>query len=232
MATVPETIGVIGAGTMGAGIAQLAAQAGARTLLFDSVPEALGRGASRIDEALDRSVTKGRLTAGAAAAARARVQPISSLERLAPCGIVIEAAPERLALKLELFGAVAKVVSADCVLATNTSSLSVTGIAAGVPGPERVVGLHFFNPAPVMRLVEVVAGTASSAEALAVARAVGDAMGKHVIDAADIAGFLVNRCNRPFSLEALRLLAARVATVEQIDRSRGSVAASGWGRSS
>jgi 3-hydroxybutyryl-CoA dehydrogenase len=216
--TIPDTIGVIGAGTMGAGIAQLAAQAGARTLLHDPLPEALGRGLEGIGAALERQVAKGRMESGVASAVRARLEPADELGALAPCGLVIEAAPERLDLKLDLFSRLAEVVAADCVLATNTSSLSVTEIAAGVPRPERVVGLHFFNPAPVMRLVEVVAGVQSAPAAVATARAVGEAMGKHVIDAADVAGFLVNRCNRPFSLESLRLLQERVATVEQIDR--------------
>jgi 3-hydroxybutyryl-CoA dehydrogenase len=215
---IPEVIGVIGAGTMGAGIAQLAAQAGARTLLHDPVPEALEHGVAGIGKVLDRLAERGKISAEDAAAVRSRIEPVLTLDELAPCSLIVEAAPERMEIKLELFGALAEVVSADCVLATNTSSLSVTEIAAGTPGPERVVGLHFFNPAPVMKLVEVVAGQASGAEALAVARAVGEAMGKTVIDAADIAGFLVNRCNRPFSLEALRLLQAQVATVEQIDR--------------
>ena len=106
----------------------------------------------------------------------------------------------------------------DCVLATNTSSLSVTALAAGVPGPERVVGMHFFNPPPIMQLLEVVAGERSGEPALARARAAGEAMGKHVIDAADGAGFLVNRCNRPFALEGLRLVEQRLATPEQVDR--------------
>jgi 3-hydroxybutyryl-CoA dehydrogenase len=215
---VPQTIGVIGAGTMGAGIAQLAAQTGARTLLHDPVPEALARGIEGIGAALQKLVAKGRMEAAEAAAIAGRIEPAASLAELAPCGIVIEAAPERLELKLELFGELAAAVSADCVLATNTSSLSVTEIAAGVSRPERVVGLHFFNPAPVMRLVEVVAGEVSCEQAIATARAVGEAMGKRAVDAADIAGFLVNRCNRPFSLESLRLLQQRVATVEQIDR--------------
>jgi 3-hydroxybutyryl-CoA dehydrogenase len=215
---IPDAIGVIGAGTMGAGIAQLAAQAGARTLLHDPVADALSRGVDGIGAALERQVAKGRLAAADAAAIRDRIEPVADLSALAPCGIVIEAAPERLEIKTGLFGQLAAVVDAGCVLATNTSSLSVTEIAAATPHPERVVGLHFFNPAPVMRLVEVVAGEASSPEALATARAVGEAMGKRVVDAADIAGFLVNRCNRPFSLEALRLLEARIASVEQIDR--------------
>ncbi|WP_320671892.1 3-hydroxyacyl-CoA dehydrogenase NAD-binding domain-containing protein [Patulibacter defluvii] len=215
---VPATIAVIGAGTMGTGIAQLAAEAGARTLLHDPVPEALERGIAGIGAALDRLVAKGRRSAEQAAAVRERIAPAATLEELAPAGLVIEAAPERLELKLELFGRLAAIVAPDAVLATNTSSLSVTEIAAGTPGSERVVGLHFFNPAPVMKLVEVVAGEHSSPAALAVARATGEAMGKHVVDAADVAGFLVNRVNRPFSLEALRLLQERIADVATIDR--------------
>jgi 3-hydroxybutyryl-CoA dehydrogenase len=215
---IPQVIGVIGAGTMGVGIAQLAAQAGARTLLYDAVAEALDRGLSRLQATLDRLEERGKLPPGQAGEIFGRIEPARSLRDLAPCGLVIEAAPERLELKLELFGELAHAVSPDCVLATNTSSLSVTEIAAGTPGPERVVGMHFFNPAPVMRLVEIVAGAASGEAALEVARAVGEAMGKRVIDAADVAGFLVNRCARPYSLISLRLLGERVATVQQIDR--------------
>ncbi|MDO8187723.1 3-hydroxyacyl-CoA dehydrogenase NAD-binding domain-containing protein [Conexibacter sp. JD483] len=215
---IPRTIGVVGAGTMGAGIAQLAAQAGARTLLHDPVPQALERGLATVAAGLDRQVARGRLSAADAAAIRARVEPAASLEQLAPCGLVIEAAPERLDLKLDLFERLAEIAGPECVLATNTSSLSVAEIAAGVPGPERVVGLHFFNPAPVMKLAEVVPGVATAPEVVATARAVGEAMGKRVIDAADIAGFLVNRVNRPFFLEALRIVQDGQATVEQVDR--------------
>jgi 3-hydroxybutyryl-CoA dehydrogenase len=218
VASPPETIGVLGAGTMGAGIAQLAAQAGARTLLHDPVPDALARGIEGIEKALARLAERGRIAAQEAELIRRRIEPVGELDALGSCGLVIEAAPERLEVKLELFGSLAQVVAPDCVLATNTSSLSVTEIAAGTPNPERVVGLHFFNPAPVMKLVELVAGEQSSAQALAVARAAGEAMGRRVIAASDVAGFLVNRCNRPFSLESLRVLGERLATVEQIDR--------------
>ena len=186
-------IGVAGAGTMGAGIAALAAGAGLETLLYDPVPEALAR-------------------------APEGPEPVRTLDALAPCGLVIEAAPEDLEVKRALFAELAGVVAEDCVLATNTSSLSVTALAAGVPRPERVVGMHFFNPPQKMRLLEVVAGDDSGAGALAAARAAGEAMGKHVIDAADGPGFIVNRCNRPFSLEALRIVQERIATPEQVDR--------------
>ena len=216
--TPPRTVGVLGAGTMGTGIAQLAAVSGARTLLYDPVAEALERGLGAAEAALDRQVEKGRMGRSEADAARGRIEPLADLGQLAPAELVIEAAPERLELKLELLGSVAAAVDPACVLATNTSSLSVTEIAAGVPGPERVVGMHFFNPAPVMRLVEVVAGAASGERALRTARALGEAMGKHVVAAADVPGFLVNRCNRPYSLESLKLVEERIAEPATIDR--------------
>jgi 3-hydroxybutyryl-CoA dehydrogenase len=137
---------------------------------------------------------------------------------MAGCELVIEAAPERLELKHELYARLAQIVSTECVLASNTSSLLVTAIASVVPQPERVVGMHFFNPAPLMRLLEVVAGALSDERSLALADATGAAMGKTVIRAQDGPGFLVNRCNRPFGLEALRLLQERIADVETIDR--------------
>jgi 3-hydroxybutyryl-CoA dehydrogenase len=213
----PSVIGVVGAGTMGAGIAQLACLSGAQTLLHDPDVEALAAGRARIEAQLDRGAQRGRWSADAAAAAAERLQPAETLAALAPCELVIEAAPERLELKRDLFAALAEVVSPDCVLATNTSSLLVTALAGAAGDASRVVGMHFFNPPPVMRLLEVVAGIESSDAALAVACAAGEAMGKYVIVAADGPGFIVNRCNRPFGLEALRLLAERVATVAEID---------------
>jgi 3-hydroxybutyryl-CoA dehydrogenase len=213
------TIGVAGAGTMGAGIAQLGCLSGARTLLHDPDSAALERGLEGIRARLHRAVERGRLSASDAAAAAERLAPAPSLEGLAACDLVIEAAPERLEVKRELFARLSEqIVSDECVLATNTSSLLVTAVASGATRPERVVGMHFFNPAPVMRLLEVVAGEQSSESALALARATGEAMGKHVIDAADGPGFLVNRCNRPFGLEALKLLEERIASIEEIDR--------------
>ncbi|HEY8582531.1 MAG TPA: 3-hydroxyacyl-CoA dehydrogenase NAD-binding domain-containing protein [Capillimicrobium sp.] len=211
-------VGVVGAGTMGRGIAQLAVLAGCRTLLHDPVADALDQAPSRIRRDLDRGARRERWSGAQAAAAAGRLTPVAGLAELAPCDIVIEAAPEELELKRALFTALAGHVRDDCVLATNTSSLPVTAIAAGVPGPERVVGVHFFNPAPLMRLVELVAGEASGEPALRRAAALGEAMGRRVIRAADGPGFLVNRCNRPFGLEALQLLRERVADVEAIDR--------------
>jgi 3-hydroxybutyryl-CoA dehydrogenase len=214
----PNVIGVAGAGTMGAGIAQLACLAGARTLLHDPDPDALERGLRVTRSHFDRGVARGRWSRERADKMAACLEGASSLDDLAPCELVIEAAPESLDLKRSLFARLSEqVVSSECVLATNTSSLLVTAIASAAVHPERVVGMHFFNPAPVMRLLEVVAGEQSGPGAIALARAAGEAMGKHVIDAADGPGFLVNRCNRPFGLEALKLLQEGVASIEQID---------------
>jgi 3-hydroxybutyryl-CoA dehydrogenase len=211
-------IGVLGAGTMGSGIAQLAARSGARALLHDPIPDALERGLQRARDGLGKEAAKGRLSPQDAQAASERLQAVDALEALAPCELVIEAVPERLDLKHELYRRLSGIVSEECVLASNTSSLLVTAIAAAASRPERVVGMHFFNPAPLMALLEVVAGEQSTAQALALADATGEAMGKTVIRAHDGPGFLVNRCNRPFGLEALRLLGERIAEVEPIDR--------------
>jgi 3-hydroxybutyryl-CoA dehydrogenase len=207
----PDVIGVVGAGTMGAGIAQLAAATGARTVLHDPIPDALERGLAQIADGIERWRAKGRLEGEPGA-----VTGAADVGALAEAELVIEAAPERLELKRELFAALDAVAPA-AVLASNTSSIPITAIASAVTDPGRVVGMHFFNPAPVMRLVEVIAGIDSSPEALAVARATGKAMGKRVIDATDGPGFLVNRCNRPFGLEALKLLQERMADVATID---------------
>jgi len=213
-----RVVGVLGAGTMGAGIAQLACQIGARTLLYDPVAEALARGAERIRKGVAREAEKGRVSQEVASRIDELLLTTDRLAPFAEAELVIEAAPERLDLKHRLLGELCEIVSERCVIATNTSSIPVTAVAAGATHPERVVGMHFFNPAPRMRLVEVIAGLRSGAEALALVEAVGKAMGKEVIRANDGPGFLVNRCNRPFLLEALRLLQEGVATIETIDR--------------
>ncbi len=212
-----RTIGVVGAGTMGAGIAQLAAQAaGADTLLFDPAERATEAAIGRIGGALERGVERGRWSTHDATNARERLRPAATLEALAGCDLVIEAAPERLEVKHELFAQLAEITPG--VLASNTSSIPISAIAAGCAAPERVVGMHFFNPAPAMRLVEVIGGLRSSPDALALARATGTAMGKRVIDATDTPGFVVNRCNRPFGGEALRVVTERLADPALVDR--------------
>src|SRR5271165_3402731 len=188
---VPGTIGVAGAGTMGSGIAQLACLCGARTLLYDPAEGASSRALAAIERRLAHEVSRGRLRQGAAASAHARLEGVDGLSKLSECQLVIEAAPESLQLKRELLAQLSEsVVDGECVLATNTSSLLVTEIAAAVRGPERVVGMHFFNPPPLMVAMELVAGVASSPRAVAVARATGEAMGKVVIEAQDGPGFL------------------------------------------
>jgi 3-hydroxybutyryl-CoA dehydrogenase len=218
MTELPKRLGVIGAGTMGAGIAQLGCLAGIDTLIHDPIAEALERGLEQIRANLAKGAERGRWSAGDAEAAAGRIQGAATLEELADCGLVVEAAPEKFELKRELFQKLGDVCGPDAVLATNTSSIPVTQIAGAARNPENVVGLHFFNPAPLMKLVEVIAALQTGEHALAVARATGEAMGKRVIDASDGPGFLVNRCGRPFGSEGLRLLQERLATIEEVDR--------------
>ena len=208
------TVGVLGAGTMGAGIAQLGCQAGEETLLFDADAGQLERARARVAEGVAKAAAKGRADADAAS----RLRTVETVGELSGCTVVIEAIPEKLELKHSVLTSVASVVGDDCVLATNTSSIPVTQVAAGVPVPARVVGMHFFNPAPVRKLVEVIAGVESADWALDRVRALGEAMGKRVIDATDGPGFLVNRCGRPFGGEGLRCLQDGLADVETIDR--------------
>ena len=207
-------LGVVGAGTMGVGIAQLGCAAGMRTVLHDPVPEALEHGAAGVRRGLGRWVDKGRVGSDAAAL----LSTAGSIEDLAGCDLVIEAAPERLDLKRELFSELSRVCGPEAVLATNTSSIPVTALASAAARPENVVGMHFFNPPPLMRLLEVIRADQTGDRAVEVAGEIGAAMGKEVILAADGPGFLVNRCGRPFYTEALRCLQERLASHEAIDR--------------
>lgn len=203
---------------MGAGIAQLGTLAGMDTVLHDPVPEALDRGAEQIKANLKKGAERGRWSADDAQAAAGRLHTVRSLHDLSDRQLIVEAAPERLDLKRELFAKLSDNCDPGTILATNTSSIPVTQIASASSEPENVVGLHFFNPAPLMKLVEVIAALQTGAPALAVARATGEAMGKRVIDATDGPGFLVNRCGRPFASEGMRLLQERLVTHEEIDR--------------
>jgi 3-hydroxybutyryl-CoA dehydrogenase len=212
-----ERVGVLGAGTMGAGIAQIAALGGYETWLYDAVPEAASAGVERLGEALAIGAARGRWSEPEAEAAAARVRPVTAIADLTGCELLLEAAPERLELKRELFAAVAATCGPGAVLATNTSSLRVAEIAAGVPGPERVVGMHFFNPPALMKLVEIVAAPRSSETALAIATEVGERMGRTPIRARDSIGFVANRLARPFSLESLRMLGEGIGDATAID---------------
>jgi 3-hydroxybutyryl-CoA dehydrogenase len=214
-----ERIGIAGAGTMGAGIAQAAILGGIETVIQDPDEGALERGLARIREGLAKGAERGRWSEDDAARALERLAAGGTgIESLGRAGLVIEAAPEDLELKRELFAALADACGPETVLATNTSSLSVTAIAAPTPAPERVVGMHFFNPPALMELVEVVAGDDSSAAALDAATQVAEQMGKTAIRARDSVGFVANRCVRPFTLEALRMLGEGIGSHEEIDR--------------
>jgi 3-hydroxybutyryl-CoA dehydrogenase len=211
-------VGVVGAGTMGSGIAQIACLGGFETLLHDPVPEALAAAEERARAGLARGAERGDWSEEQAREGAARLRSADKLGDLSGCELIIEAAPEDLSTKQELFGLLATVCGSEAVLATNTSSLSVAAIAAGVPDPQRVVGMHFFNPPARMRLVEVVAGPESSDDALLLATETAEQMGRTPVRAADDIGFLANRCARPFSLEALRLYGDAIADFETIDR--------------
>jgi 3-hydroxybutyryl-CoA dehydrogenase len=203
---------------MGAGIAQIAALGGIETRLHDPVAEALEAGIEKLNEGLLKGAERGRWSEADAEKAAGLVSAAPRVTDLTGCDLVIEAAPEKLELKRELFAALAEACGDETVLATNTSSLPVTAIAAGAPKPERVVGMHFFNPPVRMELVEIVAGSESGDPALEMATEVARQMGRTPIRAADGPGFLANRLARPFGLEALRLLAENAGSTEEIDR--------------
>jgi 3-hydroxybutyryl-CoA dehydrogenase len=211
-------VGVVGAGTMGRGVAQIAALGGYETVLYDPLPGVAAESVEALRQALDKGAARGRWSEEDAAAAGQRVQPADDVGQLAGCELAIEAAPERLELKREIFNQLAETLGPEATLASNTSSLRVGEIAAGVPHPERVVGMHFFNPPPLMKLVEIVAAERSSEAALAAATEVGERMGRTPIRAKDSPGFVANRLARPFSLESLRILGDGVADAATIDR--------------
>ncbi len=210
-------VGVIGAGAMGAGIAQVAAAAGHPVRLFDLSEAAAARALAGIRANFARLAEKGRLSAEAAEAAGARVSLVGALDQLADAGLIVEAAAERLDIKREIFTTLEHHVADTCILATNTSSLSITAIAAGLRAPERVVGMHFFNPAPLMALVEIVSGLATSPEAARTVYDTAVAWGKRPVYAKSTPGFIVNRVARPYYAEALRVLNEQGAAPASLD---------------
>ncbi|WNI16711.1 3-hydroxyacyl-CoA dehydrogenase [Actinacidiphila sp. ITFR-21] len=212
-----SVVAVVGAGTMGRGIAQVALLAGHRVLLHDAAPGQAGAAVEAVAGRLDHLVTKGRLADTARKAALDRLAAADGVGDLAGAGLAVEAVVEDLAVKQRLFAELEAVVGDGCLLATNTSSLSVTAVAGALRRPGRLVGLHFFNPAPLLPLVEVVAGAASDAEAVASAFDTAAAWGKTPVRCADTPGFLVNRVARPFYAEALRVYEERAADPATID---------------
>jgi len=211
------TIGIIGSGAMGAGIAQVAATAGHTVWLLDQNQAALQHATLRIRQSLDKLTEKGKLTAEAAAAAFTRIHFTEKQTNFADCGLVLEAIVEDLAAKQQVFQEVERVVSADCLLATNTSSLSITSIAAACQRPERFVGIHFFNPAPLMQLVEVVPAVQARPGLADEVQALVRSWGKRPVLVQDTPGFIVNRVARPYYGEAIRLLEEGVADAATID---------------
>jgi len=212
-----QRIGVLGAGTMGAGIAQVAAEAGLEVTLLDPVSGAFERARDRIGGFLERRVAKGELHAGLAEAAMGRIHEAASIADLAAAEFVIEAIPEELDLKRDAFRQLDAAAEPSTILATNTSSLSVGSIAEATTRPERVVGMHFFNPVPLMALVEVIGASRTDRNVVEAAAALARQLGKTAVEAADTPGFIVNRVARPFYLEALRILGEGAADVQAID---------------
>ncbi|MFI0964267.1 3-hydroxyacyl-CoA dehydrogenase [Streptomyces sp. NPDC021080] len=217
-------VAVVGTGTMGQGIAQVALVAGHPVRLYDAVPGRAAAAAEAIGARLDRLVAKDRLTGADRDAARERLRPAESLADLADCALVVEAVLEQLDVKQKLFGDLEDVVGDDCLLATNTSSLSVTAIGGALRNPGRFLGLHFFNPAPLLPLVEVVSGFATDVTSATRAYETARAWGKTPVACADTPGFIVNRIARPFYAEAFAVhesQAADPATIDAVLRESG-----------
>jgi len=210
-------IGIIGAGTMGSGIAQVAATAGHRTFLFDSDAAAMKRAETNMQATFSKLVEKGKLTAEKAKEISTRISYPSSLAEFKTCGLVIEAIIENAEIKQKVFSDLEKIVSADCVLASNTSSLSITSIASACAKSERVIGIHFFNPAPLMPLVEVIGGVGSDGQVVKDVKKLIDGWGKVTVQAKDTPGFIVNRVARPYYGESLRIYEEGIADFATID---------------
>jgi 3-hydroxybutyryl-CoA dehydrogenase len=212
-----QTVGVIGAGQMGAGIAQVSAQAGYAVLLSDVDQARAEAGKAGIAKQLARAVEKEKITQADADAALGRITPIGDVAAMAPCELVIEAATEREAIKRTIFESVGKVLGAEAILASNTSSIPITRLAQAAPDPERFMGVHFFNPVPVMGLIELIRGLATSDATVAAVEAFGQSLGKRIVHANDAPGFIVNRVLMPMLNEACFALGEGVATISDID---------------
>jgi len=212
-----KKIGIIGAGAMGSGIAQVAASAGHSVVLFDTNADALSLSKSKLANVMDRLVEKGRLTSEEAQEIQNRISYADHMESLSESGIIIEAIIENLHVKKGVFSSIESLVSKDCILASNTSSLSITSIASACERSERVLGIHFFNPAPLMPLVEIIPAIQTADEITDEARNIIDSWKKITVLAKDTPGFIVNRVARPFYGEAIRILEEGIADVATID---------------
>jgi 3-hydroxybutyryl-CoA dehydrogenase len=210
-------VGVIGAGQMGAGIAQVSAQAGYDVLLRDVGLARAETGKAGIEKRLKRAVEGGKLTAEDAATALVRITPLADLDPFADCDLVIEAATEREEIKRAIFGDVSKVLGESAILASNTSSIPITRLAQASGDPARFIGVHFFNPVPVMGLIEIIRGLATAPETVAAVERFAQSLGKEVVHAFDAPGFIVNRILMPMLNEAIFALGEGVANVKDID---------------
>lgn len=211
-------VGVVGAGAMGRGIAQIAAQAGSTVRLHDTQPQAVAKARDELFSQWDRMLEKGRLDAGAVQACKQRLQPAGSIQDLADCDLVVEAVVERLDVKKDLFAQLEAIVKPTAVLVTNTSSLSVTAIAAALKRPERFAGYHFFNPVPLMKVVEVIAGLKTDGATCEGLATYAKQMGHKPVQAQDTPGFIVNHAGRGYGTEALRVVGEGVADFATVDR--------------
>ena len=212
-----QTVGVLGAGQMGAGIAQVAAQAGFAVVLVDISEEAVARGVKTISSSLERLVRKERLTAEDAATAQGRIETATDLQAFAPVDIVIEAVPENENLKKDIFGKLDGICKPDAILASNTSSISITRLAAATERPGKVIGMHFMNPVPIMKLIELIRGLQTDDATLDAVNGMAAAMGKTTVLSEDYPGFIVNRILMPMINEAVTALYEGVAKPEDID---------------
>jgi 3-hydroxybutyryl-CoA dehydrogenase len=212
-----NTIGVVGAGQMGAGIAQVSAQAGYRVLLADVSRERAEAGRTAIGKQLDRLVAKEKIGRGARDAAMALIEPVDTVAAFGAATLVIEAATEREEIKRRIFADVGAVLGGDAILASNTSSIPITRLAQASPDPARFVGVHFFNPVPLMGLIELIRGLATSDATVAAVEAYAVRLGKQVVHANDAPGFIVNRVLMPMLNEACFALGEGVATIRDID---------------
>ena len=212
-----DTIAVLGAGTMGHGIAQVAALVGYRVVLRDLDKECLMRGLRAIEDNLDKGIRRGKTTEAERDLVLQRIRGATSLAETAHADLFIEAVPERMELKQETLREVERIAEREFIFATNTSSLSITEIAQAASHPERVVGMHFFNPVHIMRLVEIVVGRETGAETVETARAVGQRMKKEPITVRDVPGFASSRLGVALGLEAMRMLEQEVASAKDID---------------
>jgi 3-hydroxybutyryl-CoA dehydrogenase len=213
-----KRIAVIGAGTMGRGIAQVFTQSGYDVYLYDAASAALDSACSQINKMLDRAVEKGKMSADDATEAKKRVHPVSAISEIGQCPLVIEAITENPDVKIEMLRAVQSAVTDDGILATNTSSISITRLAAATDRPERFIGMHFFNPVPIMKLVEVVRGLQTSDETVRRTVALAQAVGKTPVQCNDHPGFVSNRLLMPMINEAVFALQEGVAEAEAIDQ--------------